>query len=95
MSYLLLECFIVGLYCAILALFIGKHPFLLGIIKHGVPGLLGIHTWYCNYHCNGFVHSSLFMECLLEGFVFYVCCSFVGKSILSYFFIGCFLHLSA
>jgi hypothetical protein len=106
----IIESFIVGIYCMIIYLilinFIENYNlllFILGFIKHIMGYYLGLHKLYCNYGfaCNTFelktINTSfiqIFIESILEGFVFYLIGSlFFENKLINIFCIGIFLHL--
>ena len=99
---IIIESALVGIYCVFIyfLLFSYKNSTLLllaGFIKHLFGYLLGFQQYYCN--CIYFNQSffALFVECIIEAFLFLfvgTCFSQIIKNkILLFFSIGVFLHL--
>jgi hypothetical protein len=95
---LFVETLVVGTYCALLSRFV-NHPFAFGIVKHGLGYLAGLHSWFCRVRDAGKTATvpwgKLASECIFEGIGVFGLCSFLGRSVLAYFIVGCVLHLGS
>lgn len=93
---LIIEAVAVGLISISISLFI-KNVFVIGFIKHFMSGLLGLHTWYCEYKfgkkCKVNIYK-LILESLLEGIMFVVMYNYINVQY-SFFWIGFILHIVA
>jgi len=101
---IIIECVLVGIYCVLIYFILYSYQnntrtllLLAGFIKHLFGYLLGFQQYYCN--CIYFNQSflMLFIECIMEAFLFLfvgTCFSQIIKNkIVLFFSIGVFLHL--
>jgi hypothetical protein len=97
---LLMEAFLVGLWTVLL--YVGLRTFLqgymlwfiLGVCKHGLAGILGLHDVYCRMKgATGDTHKSLLVESVGEGGLFVVGHFFIKDVWYAVFLFGGMLHL--
>jgi len=101
-----IEVLFVGLYCIFIYLYVTMFIniqnktlllFIIGFIKHLFGYILNFQQYYCNCIYFNQQYFTLFLECILEGFLFILlgnCLSFIIKNnFLLFFVIGIILHV--